>query len=93
MAVENDYNLLVFSLNELEKTIRGLRDEVERRRLQETREHLEPNQTDWVNMIGSQLATVAHLFEALRAGVGEVLDSRPGEAVFSAQPPSSPDSL
>jgi hypothetical protein len=44
--VENDYNLLVHNLNELERTISSLRDEVEARRLREARERLEPNQTE-----------------------------------------------
>jgi hypothetical protein len=91
MAVENDYNLLVFNLNELAKTISSLRDEVEHRRLREAREGVEPNDTDWVNLIGLQLLTVDHVFNGLRVGVARVLDSSPGEAVFPAQPPSAPD--
>jgi hypothetical protein len=90
-AVENDYNLLVHSLNELETTISMLRTEVEARRLREAREQLEPNETDWVNLIGLQLGTVAHIFEGLQVGVGRVLDSQPGEAVFTEQPPPAPD--
>jgi hypothetical protein len=92
MAVENDYNLLVHDLNELAKTISSLRDEVERRRLQEAREQLEPNQTDWVNVIGWDLGTVDHVFNGLRAGVKEVLGSEPGTPVFGAQPPTFPES-
>jgi hypothetical protein len=63
MAVENDYNLLVHNLNELERTISKLRDEVGARRLREAGERLEPNETDWVNLIAFQLRTVAHIFE------------------------------
>ena len=91
MAVENDYNLLVHNLNELEKTISRLRDEVEARRLREAREQLEPNTTDWVNLIALQLSTITHRFEGLQDGAVNVLDSEPGEAVLDAQPPSSPD--
>lgn len=93
VAVENDYNLLVHNLNELAKTISWLRDEVEHRRLREAREQLEPNETDWVNLISFQLLTVQHVFEGLQGGVERVLESSPGEAVFSEQPPSSPESL
>ena len=90
MAVENDYNLLVHNLNELQIT--SLRDEVQRRRLLEAHDRLEPNHTDWVNLIGLQLLTVAPIFNGLQADVSEVLGSGPGEAVFTAQPPPSPDS-
>ena len=93
MAVENDYNLLVHNLNELAKTISSLRDEVQRRRLREAEEHVQPNETDWVNHIGSQLLIVQHVFDGLQAGVGRVLESEPGVAVFNAQPPSAPDEL
>jgi len=92
VAVENDYNVLVHNLNELAKTTGWLRDEVERRRLREAREHLEPNHTDWVNLIGFQLLTIDHIFTGLQAGAKKVLASDPGEAVFSAQPPTSPES-
>ena len=91
MAVENDYNILVHNLNELAKTISSLRDEVQRRRLLEADEHRRPNETDWVNLIGFELLTLQHVFEGLQAGVGRVLESEPGVAVFSAQPPSAPD--
>jgi hypothetical protein len=59
LAVENDYNLLVHNLNKLARTISSLRDEVERRRLREAEEHQQPNETDWVNLIGLQLQSVA----------------------------------
>jgi hypothetical protein len=91
VAVENDYNLLVHNLNELEKTISQVREEVEARRLREAREQLEPNTTDWVNLIALQLSSVTLPFERLQDGAVRVLNSQPGEAVFDAQPPSSPD--
>ena len=43
MAVENDYNLLVFTLNELAKTTSRIRDEVERHLLQEAQDEQEPD--------------------------------------------------
>lgn len=46
MAVENDYNLLVHNPNELANAISSLRDEVQRRRLHETHERLQTNETD-----------------------------------------------
>lgn len=82
MATENDYNLLVDKLNELAKTISSVRDEVERRRLAEARERLEPNETDWVNLIGLQLLSVQNIFGDLQAGVKDVLGSEAGVAVF-----------
>jgi hypothetical protein len=88
---ENDYNLLVHNLNELAKTISGLRDDVERRRLMEARESLEPNQADWVNLIGVELRLVAHVFTGLQDGVPQVSAGRPGETVFREQPPSAPE--
>ena len=91
MAVDNDYDLLVHNLNELAKTISSLRNEVQSRRLREAREHRQPNETNWVNAIGLQLQSVDHIFNGLRAGVREVLESKPGVAVFPAQPPSAPD--
>jgi hypothetical protein len=60
--------------------------------LQEARDRLEPNEKEWVSLIGSQLLLVDHVFNGLRAGVRDVLASRPGEAVFSSQPPSAPES-
>jgi hypothetical protein len=89
--MENDDNLLVDNLNELAKTISALRDEVERRRLQEAHERLEPNQADWVNLIGLELVNLDHVWNGLRDGVVRVLNSEPGEAVFSARPPLPPD--
>jgi hypothetical protein len=91
MAVENDYNLLVHNLNQFEKTVSQPRDDVEERRLREAREQLEPNTTDWVNMMALQLSSVTLPFERLQDGAVKVLNSQPGEAVFDAQPPSSPD--
>jgi hypothetical protein len=91
MAVENDYNLLVHNLNAVEKTVSQLRGDVAERRLREAREQLEPNTTDWVNLIALQLSAVTLPFERLQDGAVKVLNSQPGEAVFDAQPPSSPD--
>jgi hypothetical protein len=91
VAVENDYNLLIHNLNELEKAISQLRADVEERRLHEATERLEANTTDWVNLIALQLSAITHRFEALQDGAVKVLNSQPGEAVFDAQPPSSPD--
>ena len=89
--MENDYNLLVFNLNELEKRISQLGADVEERRLREAREQLELNATDWVNLIALQLSTITHRFEGLQDGAVRVLNSQPGETVFDAEPPSSPD--
>jgi hypothetical protein len=45
-----------------------------------------------VNLIGVQLLTVNYAFKGLQA-VRAVLQSKPGEAVFPAEPPSSPDAV
>jgi hypothetical protein len=91
VAVENDYNLLVFNLNELEKTVSQLRAEVQARRLRESSESLRPNETSWVNLIALQLGSIAHIFDGLQVAAKVVLDSQPGETVLSAQPPPPPD--
>jgi hypothetical protein len=44
-----------------------------------------------VNLIALQLSAVTLPFERLQDGAVKVLNSQPGEAVFDAQPPSSPD--
>ena len=87
MAVENDYDLLVFNLNEFADTIAWLRAEVQTRRLREAEEQLERNQTDWVNLIAVQLTVLDHRFHGLRRGARRVLESEPGKAVFDARPP------
>jgi hypothetical protein len=91
MAVENDYNLIVHNLNELERTISRIRAHVEERRLHEASERLEPNTTDWANLIALQISSITHRFEGLQDGAVKVLNSEPGEAVFDEQPLSSPD--
>ena len=93
MAVENDYNLLVFNLNELTKEMVWINAEVRRRLLQEAEEGLEPNATEWVNMLAIRLTAVVGPARHLHDGAHSVLRSRPDEAVFDAQPPSAPDAL
>ena len=91
MAVENDYNLLVFTLNNLAETITDVRDEVEKRLVQEKRDGLKPNETRWVQLILTRMALVSGPATHLEAGASNVLRSLPGEAVFEEQPPSAPD--
>ena len=88
MAVENDYNLLVHNLNELAKTISELRDDVESRRLREAEQRLEPNETDWVSLIGLTLLTVQHTFEGLPAGCAT--SERVRQALRSSAPSRRP---
>jgi len=45
VAVENDYNLLVFTLNDLAEELVRVKIEVHKRLLEEKRDGLEPNQT------------------------------------------------
>ena len=91
MAIENDYNLLVWNLNELAKTINGIHEEVRRGLTQEARDELEPNETRWVQTILTGAPWVSGLATQLEGGARQVLHSRPGEAVFDAQPPPAPD--
>jgi hypothetical protein len=91
VAVENDYNLLVFNLQELTKTIDWINAEVQRCLAQEAEEGLEPNATDWVSMLAIRLVAVVGPSRHLQEGADRVLRSRPGVAVFDAQPPSAPE--
>jgi hypothetical protein len=91
VAVENDYNLLVFNLNGLAEELVGLKLEVDRRLLQEKRDGLEPNATNWVNLISQRMTYVEGPAFHLKDGAWKVLTSRPGEPVFTAEPPPAPD--
>jgi hypothetical protein len=68
-----------------------LRAEVERRLLREAQEHLEPNETNWLNLLCVQLALVNGLSGNLEGGAIKVLHSKPGVAVLPDQPPAAPD--
>jgi hypothetical protein len=89
VAVENDYNLLVSRLNDLAETTERIRDEVQERLLQEKRDGRCPDATRWVELLTTRLPFVSGAATRLEAGGREVLRSRPGEAVFPDQPPSS----
>lgn len=91
VAVENDYNLLVFTLNEVTEELVWIRDEVQKRRLLEATQGLEPNDEDWVNLIAIRLNMLRSRFLGLVNGADEVLRSPRDEAVFDEQPPPAPD--
>jgi hypothetical protein len=92
MAVENDYDLLVFNLNELAKEITLIRDQVQERLPEEAREG--SSETPRVGEFhGCRLPIVSGLVFQLEDGARRVLGSRPGEAVFIAQPPAPPETL
>jgi hypothetical protein len=91
MAVENDYNLLVQHLNWLAEQVAEIHTRVQARLLEEKRDSLEPNQTAWVNLLVQRLALVESQAHHLQDGAWQVLRSKPGEAVFPAQPPPAPD--
>jgi hypothetical protein len=91
VAVENDYNLLVFWVNNIAETAAALRAEVQRDLLQEAREGLEPNATRWVQTIITRLPLISGPATQLESEARRVLQSRPGEAVFGADPPGAPD--
>ncbi len=91
MAVENDYNLLVSTLNDLAETTRRVREEVQERLLREKRDGLEPNETRWVQLIIQWMPLVSGPSSQLEHEAGRVLRSRPGEAVVEDQPPLPPD--
>ena len=48
VAVENDYNLLVFNLGQVVELVFKLQDEVEKRLVKEKAGALDPNATQWV---------------------------------------------
>jgi hypothetical protein len=93
VAVENDYNLLVFWVNNLAETAAMLRAEVQLDLLREAEEGLEPNETRWVQTIVTRLPLISGPATQLEHEAGRVLRSRPGEAVFDAQPPEIPDAI
>jgi hypothetical protein len=51
VVVENDYNALVFRLNDLAEELARLKFDVDRRLLEEKSGGLEPNETQWVNLL------------------------------------------
>ncbi len=91
MAVENDYELLVFNLNEVAdelQLVRGIvRDKVEH----EAAQGLEPNDEEWVNVMAARLGLLEARFLGLIQGARDVLLSEPGEAVFDQEAPARPD--
>ena len=93
VAVENDYNALVFRLNDLTEEFLKLKIEVEKRLLEEKRDGLDPNSTKWVNLIARQARLLAGPVRGLGEITEQVLHSRPGEPVFSDEPTPPPDYL
>jgi hypothetical protein len=91
VAIANDYNLLVYNLNELAKELADIQSQVEALLLEEKREQCEPNSTNWVNLIALRFPVVSGLASNLEEGARTVLSSRPGEAVFHADPPQPPE--
>jgi len=91
VAVENDYNLLVFTLNDLAEDLLSIRAEVEKQLMEEKREGLEPNETRWVNLVAARTLPLSGMIQSLAKMAQMVLNSQPGEAVFTAQPPPPPD--
>ena len=91
VAVENDYHLLALKFYELADAITDLRNDVQGRRLREAEERREPNETNWVDLIGARLLKLEHNVKALEAGAVRILESEPGAPVFAAQPVSAPD--
>ena len=61
--------------------------------MQEARDALEPNHTNWVNMLAQRLAIVERSAYHLKDSASRVMRSRPGEAVLPDQPPAAPDHL
>ena len=93
MPIDNDYNLLVYELNELADMLTGLREEVDQRLLREKQERLEPNTTEWVNLLAQRIAYVPGIATTIYEGCQAVLSSWPGEAVFTGgrlPPPNAP---
>jgi hypothetical protein len=93
VAVENDYNLLVYAINNLAATVERIRNDVRDCLLREKRDGLEPNETRWVNVLVHEMLMVSGPASQLEAGAWKVLRSRPGEAVFDDQPPELPGEI
>lgn len=93
MAVENDYNALVFRLNDLAEEFVRMKVAVESCLLEEKRDGLDPNTTKWVNMIRARAPGLGGITQSLGKMAEMVLHSRPGEAVFTEEPPPPPDSI
>jgi len=87
VAVENDYNALVYYLNELTEQLVEVADEVERGLLDEKRNELQPNATKWVNLIAEQALRLSGPIESVGRMAEMVLRSQPGDAVFKDQRP------
>jgi hypothetical protein len=88
MAVETDYNAIVFRLNDLTEELLKLKLEVEKRLLQEQRDGLEPIETHWVNLIVQMELPMSGVTGALGKMAGMVLESRPGSNPERSAPPA-----
>jgi len=93
MAVENDYNLLVFNLNQVVQLLFKLQDEVEKRLVEEKAGRLDLNATQWVNFLSERVTLIQGLMNHLKEDASQVLISRLGEPVFNERPPSPPSML
>jgi hypothetical protein len=91
VTIENDYNALVFRLDDLTDELVRLKLEVERRLLQEKHDGLEPNETHWVNLIAQMALPMSGLTRSLGKMAEMVLNSRRGETVFEDQQAAAPD--
>ena len=90
MAVESDYNALVFSLNDIAEEIGALKLEVEKRQLEEKRDGLKPNETHWVHLMLEHTTLLDGPIQSLSTMAETVLLSRRGEPVFEEQPQPPP---
>lgn len=93
VAVENDYNLPLFNLNQVVELLFKLQDEVEKRFVEEKAGRLDPNGTQWVNFLSERVTLIQGLMDHLKEDASQVLMSRRGEPVFNERPPSPPSML
>src|SRR5262249_46877384 len=93
MAVENDYELLVFNLNQVVGLLFKLQDEVEKRLVEEKAGRLDPNATQWVNFLSERVTLIQGLMNHLKEDASQVLMSRRGEPGVNQRAPSPPGML
>jgi hypothetical protein len=93
VAVENDYNLLVFWVNNIAEAADKLRRDVQVRLLQETRDGLKPNETRWVELLTTHLRSSLGLprnSNTKRTASYTVDQARPSSTLSRLRPPTSP---
>jgi len=91
MAVESDYNWLVFRLNDLADYLGATREEVRERLLKEKGDESRPNETAWVNYLAFRLEMLEPAVRQLHAKTIAVLSTLEGVQAFGVEEPELPN--